>query len=125
MMVHGRARHFCSGLGHHIAEIIVFFDVLVVEFAEVVPDCSFAWNNVRLISTVDDHAMRTLRRAKMLATKIPTGIHQFDGVQRTAPFPWSSSGVCGLAVKEILDGYKPAPLSVTHRVRGIKLIPDV
>src|SRR5215470_5232122 len=97
----------------------------VVKLTEVIPDCRFGRNDVWLIAAIDNDAMRALRGAKMFAAKIPTAIHQFNGVECAAALPGSDGRVRRFAIKKVLDRDEAAPLAVASAIRRGEFTVDV
>jgi hypothetical protein len=58
--------------------------------------------------TFRNDVMRPLLGRQVLAPKVPTDVHQFDGVQCAASTPRSHRGVYRVSVKRIFDGHQAA-----------------
>src|SRR5437879_13567229 len=84
------------------AEVVDFSDTIVIPLAAEIPEGCFGWFDIGLIAAVHDHIVRALFRTQMLAAEVPTYIHEFDGIERTAAFPRRTGCVRALAVKAVL-----------------------
>ena len=101
--VHLGAGHHRGGLRHLVADVPHLLDVVVVGFAEVVPDRGVRRHDVRLIAAVGDDVVRALLNAQMLAAEIPADVHQLDGVERRASAPGRAGRVRAFALERVLD----------------------
>src|SRR5688572_20616737 len=98
-------------------------DARIIGLTQVVPNGSFARNDIGLIPAVRNHIVGTLLGAQVLASIVPSGIHEFDGVQRAPASPWRAGAVRGFAKECVLDGYQAAAVSLAP-AHG-KIVADV
>ena len=77
--------------------------MFIIGLAEVIPDARVGRNDVRLIATIGDHVMRTLRQPQMLPAKVPTDVHQLNRIKRALTTPRSASRVRALPLEVVFD----------------------
>src|SRR5208283_3077905 len=124
-MIYRSAGHHGGSRGHGVSQIVEFLDMWIVQFAKVIPNAGFRWNDIGLVASIDDHVVGTLLQTKMLTPEIPADVHEFDGIEGTAPSPRRSGGVGRAAVEGILHADEPAPFAVAGAVGGGKFRFDV
>src|SRR5688572_20844909 len=84
---HGGVGHHCRRVGNLRADSMQILDALVLPFPEEVPHGSLGRDNIRLITAVGDHIMRTVFGTNVLAAEVPADVHQLHAIECASTRP--------------------------------------
>ena len=93
--------HQRRGFRHIVPDAPQIHDVLVIGFAEVIPDRGVRRHHVGLIAAIGDHAVHRVPMPQMFAAEIPADVHEFHGIERASPAPWRRRRVRALAFETV------------------------
>ena len=110
--MHRGVGHHCGARGDGVPDAPHPHDVVVVGFAEEIPDARRRRDDVRLIAAVGDDIVRPLLYPQVLAAVVPRDVHQLDRVERAAAAPRIDGAMRRLALEEILDRHQTVAAAV-------------